>query len=222
MSDEFENRLLSHLIDGAPLSADEQLALENSPEAKATRAELRSLFDDLAVARRSQPSAAATARYADFFTQIKTTPNPALISSLVETARTAASDLFDSLQATLAWDSRQQIAMQGARSAAGQSYRLLYSTAAADIEMLVEPEGNLRHITGEVLPLDDVQGRHPSSPISPLLLHLLQPQSGVAFADATSDAEGAFRLAPIAPGHYKLLVTPRQGAVLEVPSLEIT
>ena len=225
MSQKFEERLFAHITDGLPLSAEDQAMLAKNQEAQATLAEIQSLLKELAVARLSRPSAAAITKYAHFFSEINRAAqrkeNHSLIDSVCDTlssATAAASELFEQIKANLVWDGRQQFALQGSRGAMSQSYRLLYSADGADIEMLIEAEGNLRHITGEVLSLDDA----PTHPTAPMLLHLLQPQSGIAFAETTSDAEGGFRLSPVKPGQYKLLITPSQGALLEVAPLEIT
>ena len=98
---------------------------------------LRQLAAELAVAQRSQPSPAALASYARLFDQ-------------VQQQGSRLSQLWQTIVAALAWDSRQQPALQGVRSGGATAYRLLYTTPQAEVELWVEADGRSRRLEGEI------------------------------------------------------------------------
>jgi len=165
-----------------------------------TLADLRVFAGELAVARRSQPSAAAMQRYASLFDAVQRQPNP-------------LQQMWRTLRATLAWDSRQQLALQGVRSGAAASYRLLYTAPSAEIELLVEPSQGGHQLDGEVA-AEDVAA-------TPALVQLVGGNGALLYETETTDT-GRFRLAAVAAGAYTLTVTFAAGDVLTVPALEIT
>lgn len=163
-------------------------------------ASLRNLAAELDIARRSQPSAAALARYQQLFTP---TPQPSYLDRLITW-----------VQAQLVWDGRRQFAVQGARGGARPSYRLIYASTTSDVELLITPYPTTFGIEGEFL----VAG----NTLSTRALIQLEPQGE---SDITHEVEttngGRFRLDHVAPGRYTLWITPEQGSALQIQGLEL-
>lgn len=194
-------QLEQHIWDGVQLAAGASSHLAICPRCQQELARLRNLAAELVIARRSQPSAAALARYQQLFTSM--TPQPSYLDRLVTW-----------VQAQLVWDGRRQLAVQGARSAARPSYRLIYASTTSDVELLVTPYPTTFGIEGEFL----VAG----NTLSTRALIQLEPQSQ---SDITHETEttngGRFRLDHVAPGRYTLWITPEQGSALEIRGLEL-
>ena len=165
------------------------------------------LVQELEIARRSRPSTQAIDTYHSFFEHVER--KSPLISS-------ALSEIIQGLRGQLMMDSRQQTALQGIRNAAATSYRLLYSTDRADIELLVEPDVRMRRIEGEVLALDA------DDPITPALVQLLRQGDDETIHETTCNEDERFHFADVLPGHYQLTIMPAIGASLEITQLEIT
>jgi hypothetical protein len=161
---------------------------------------LRPLVQELDLARRSAPSPAAMARYAQLFAQ-------------VQTRGTLAGRLLETVRAALRWDSRQQPILQGVRSGAAVAYRQLYATASAELEIHVEPQQHLFRLQGELMAVDEAQQ------LAPALVQLAGEAARLHVTE--SDADGRFAFAGLARGRYRLTVTPAQGDGLEIDALEI-
>ncbi len=165
---------------------------------------LQQLRNELLLAHHSQPTAAALERYGQLFNQVQQPP-----STLTR--------VIQKIRATLAWDSRQQPALQGLRSAAVTQYRQLYTTERAEIELLVIARTpQRRELEGDIITLAGQE------PVTPALLQLQTLDAASTTYEALSDAQGRFHLADVPPGNYQLLITPIQGALLELANLELT
>jgi hypothetical protein len=94
---------------------------------------------DLVIVQASQPTPAALARYNRLFNHV--------------TRRASVPGaLWQTLVAALRWDSRQQPALQGVRTAGGTAgYRLLYASEGAEIDLMIEPDHNRFRLQGEFL-----------------------------------------------------------------------
>ncbi|MBV7337282.1 hypothetical protein KFU94_55440 [Chloroflexi bacterium TSY] len=232
MSELTIDRLFEYVFDDVALTADEQSLLARDHALRGELAQIRGLASELAIARASLPRTEIIERYTDLFQHVthsvKETEPPVHESiDLVGRVRRGMSNLLSSLQAQLTLDSRQGLALAGVRSTAASSYRLLYTTPEADIELLVDTSGNGRRLTGELLPLQEN-----AISILPALLHLSSiDDSDNASSDSlndtlvtqtTTDANGRFRLTGIKPGNYSLVLTPPEGDLIEIEPLEIT
>lgn len=194
-------QLEQHVWDGAQLSAEAATHLTLCPRCRQELTTLRNLAGELAIARHSQPSPAALARYQQLFTP--TTPQPSHLARMMAW-----------VQAQLVWDGRRTPVLQGVRSASRPSYRLIYATTTSDVELLVTPYPTTFGIEGEFL----VAGAARSA----RALVQLQPESEADISHETeATAGGRFRLDHVAPGLYTLWITPEQGTALEIRGLEL-
>ena len=195
-----EDELYTMVFDGVALSINAAQHLAGCPVCQQSLAALEVLAGELVIAQRSAPSAAALQRYASLFDAVQR--EPSLLQQVWQTVRAA-----------LAWDSRQPPARQGVRSSATASYRLLYTAAETDIELLVEPGQRGHRIEGDVVLGDGAT--------VPALVQLVAADGG-AQHETETDAYGRFQLGDVAPGAYNLLLTLTTGQSLEVTELEIT
>jgi hypothetical protein len=198
-----EEEFYQWVFDKLMLSTASRDHLEECAACKAKLADVQRLAQELQVARASEPSAAALARYQQLYDQVEQAPS-------------VAQRLATYLTATLQWDGRRQPAWQGLRSTAALHYRLLYMTARAEVELLVEPQAGRFRVIGEVLPLED------EDDLFPALLELQDPDSGRTVAETESNEEGHFRLSAVPAGHYTLLIIPPTGTSLLLEGLEIS
>ena len=228
-----DTRLDALIFDALPLAADETAHMQGCALCRSRIDAYALLQQELAIARRSQPSDAQLARYSHIF-------GPAAGPSLSQ----RLGSFFDSLRLSLVLDSRQSAL--GLRRAAGFGHRLLYSSDEVDVELLVEPEGESWHIDGDVLPFA------PETIAAPYLVELqsdtathtpgdtdgaentdsadsthVHPRSSAAIFASTSrhsvqsEASGRFRLTDVSSGRYHLALTPAHGPVIEISGLEI-
>lgn len=197
-----DDLLTDHVFDSVPLSDANAVHLEHCAACRARLAEFSLLTQEMELARRSQPSPAALARYAALFSHVQQRPSRLHIA-------------LQWLQARLIVDTRSDLALQGVRSAAATSYRLLYDTPAAEIDLLVEGSGVTRRLHGEVVSTED------SSATLPALIQLIASQTQQTIESETGD-QGRFTLTNIAPGRYSLLVTPASGDAWRIDDLEIS
>ena len=203
-----EAQLYTLVFDSAVLADEEQHHLRNCATCQQALQAIQLLASELAVAQRSAPSPAAQQRYASLFAQVQRQP------SLLQ-------QLWQGVRATLAWDSRQQPAFQGVRSAGATAYRLLYTTPQADIELMVEAGQRLRRVEGEVVAASDVTGDTASAAsATPALVQLVA--AGALQHEVETDDIGRFHLRDVAPGAYDLLFTLASGDLLAVSDLEIS
>jgi hypothetical protein len=140
------------------------------------------------------------ARYASLYDEVQKKPS-------------ALSAFMQTLRAALSWDSRQQLALQGVRSGAVAAYRQLYTSSSAEIELMIEPAQQRYAIHGEIMGTDDAN-------LGSALIQLLDRGDTLVHEVEANDA-GQFRMASVGAGAYRLLITPVDGPVIEVESLEI-
>ena len=153
---------------------------------------LRQLADDLTIARRSQPSEAALDRYTALFDQ-------------GQHGTSALNAIAGWVRAILRWDSRQVPALAGVRSAGTRSYRIIYSTPAADVELWVVPQASFCSLEGDCILGNTKRGE--SGPL--VQLYSLEDDSIVLETEATGD--GRFRFARVPAGNYDLWITDAVG-----------
>ena len=173
--------------------------LRTCPHCRAAVAEMRLLLDDLRLYAAATPSPEARARYHALAADIDTGP------SLVARVQQA-------MAALLAWDSRTQAG--AVRQGAAVDYRLLYTTAHADIELMVSATGATRRIEGEFIPRDP-------GAVSTAMIELYAGRTSVPKI-ATTRADGRFRLDAITPGAYRVMVVPTIGQLQVIEQLEIS
>lgn len=194
-------QLNSLVFDGVALADDGRLHLQGCVTCQQALQAIQFMASELTVARRSVLSPAAQQRYASLFAHVQRQP------SLLQ-------QLWQAVRATLTWDSRQQPVFQGVRGAA-MTYRLLYETPQAAIELMVEAGQELRHLEGEVA-LEAGE-----TAVTPLLVQLVAPDGALPHVTMTDDF-GRFYLDDVTPGAYHLLLTLADGTLLVVQDLEIS
>jgi hypothetical protein len=172
------------------------------------------LATELKLAQRSSPSPVAMARYQQLFPHVQQSASQASLGEWLQR-----------LVGKLTWDSRQQLAPQGARSANSSNYRLLYVAPKAELELMVSPQAHNRRVDGDIITLSG------QAPLTPALIQL-QPTLELSTTtstglkaellyEAASDDNGRFHLDAVPTGRYTLLITPLQGVHLTF-DLEIT
>jgi hypothetical protein len=200
-----EDRLYEHLYDRRMLTEAEMEHLSLCESCSQQMATVERLATAMAVKRRSKPSQSQLDRYVQLYEHARrrSTERPGWIQLL---------------QMALALDSRQRPALSGVRSGGARNYRLLYSADAADVELFVEPAGDIRRVAGEVLPLDEDQL------LTPVLVELISAgrQEADSLWTAESSQQGRFQLDGITLGHYDLVITPYSGPFLQIKGIEIT
>lgn len=216
-----------HVFDRETFSVTDSNHLGDCARCQSALAAVRHLAQELAIARRSQPSPEQRTQYYQFFQQVQSRRPDGWTSRLIQQVRM-----------TLALDSRQRPAMQGVRSGAVQSYRLLYSADPADVELLVEPQAQGRRVEGDLLPLDVVRLAMPalielwmtdSTPFAMPAAVTSNASTSPAHTSGSmaqqaveSDSLGRFHLEDVAPGRYDLYITPAAGPLLQIQGVAIT
>lgn len=200
------------------LSAADRAHLDACPACGQRFAAMQLLDDELLVARLSEPSAAAKERYHSLFraTEVNATGPIAAVAAQI-------AGFADAVKASVMWNGRERLALQGVRSAAAASYRMLYSTKQAEIELMIEPVADNFKIEGELLPLDlPVDAEEEPFPV------LWEVYEGSAAAvDRTpifvgeSDRDGRFHIPPMPAGAYTIYMIPVEGDALLIESLEL-
>jgi hypothetical protein len=198
--------LFAVAFDSQPLESDAEQHLAVCDACRQDLKDLRALAQELSVMRASQPSAAALDRY--YAAQAHIQQQPSRLATV-----------WRSITAILAWDSRQQPALQGVRSGAGSAaYRLLYATEQAEVELLIEPEGRAFRTQGEIIANGELQAA--DTPLTPALIQWIDPKGDVRY-ETESDASGLFSLRNIAPGTYRLSIVSAASDIIEIEALEI-
>jgi len=158
---------------------------------------LDKLKEELYVARQSQLNNETRKRYYGFFEQVQT-----------------RSIIAEWIEALLMLDSRQQLP-QGIRSGnVVTSYRLHYAAEQAEIELLVEPQGQRRRIEGEVFSIDGEE-------LGAALVQIQSLDSYEIVHETTSNENGRFRLENVNSDNCTMVVTPEAGPTIEI-ALELT
>lgn len=217
-----EERILQLFLDARGLQPEEADHLEVCLVCQEKQARYAALLQDLAIARKSQPTPQALARYYQLFHEI---PRQTL-AHRVEQA-------LQRLVLALGFDSRLQPGLGVRRAIENLGYRLLYTSEQADIELYVESTGDTRRIEGEIL-IDKESGLE-----GPFWVELRAAREGEAEADRHQNArattplavtvsrpDGYFRIQNVLPGRYRLALIPTEGDTMlswiEVENLEIT
>lgn len=190
------------VFDGSTPSAAESSHLATCSTCQGQLAAIQQLAGALQVAKASEPSPAALARYAQLYTQIQQAP------SLTQRLR-------ELIVAQLQWDGRRQPAWQGVRNTQVASYRLLYATAEAEIELLVAPREGRFQIEGEVVPLAD------GARLLPARCELHESSNAELIDTAACAADGRFHLAQVPSGQYRLAFVPDSGPTIVIDQLEL-
>lgn len=194
--------LYAAVFDQTPLAAADEQHLALCAPCRRAHADLLDMAGDLSLARGAAVSPAAVERYAALFSEIQQSPGP-------------LASLWRTFTAHLAWDSRRQPSLQGLRSAAAPaSYRLLYSGDEADIELLVEGDGRLLRVQGELM-------TRAGGAQEPALIQWFAPDGALLY-ETEAGRGGQFGLRGVHPGRYRLSIVPASGDSIEIESLEIS
>ena len=190
------------VFDGSTPSTAERNHLEQCTACQTQLAGLYELAGALQIAKASTPSPAALARYAQLSPQIQQAPS-------------FAQRLTEFIRAQLQWDGRQQPAWQGIRNTQVASYRLLYATDQAEIELLVAPREGRFQIEGEVIP------RTEPTTLLPARCELHDSTRAELIDTTDCQADGRFHLAYVPTGQYRLAFVPANGPTLVIDDLEL-
>lgn len=196
---------------GQALSTAEQAHLDVCLACQARHEKLLLLRTELDIARRSAPSPEALARYAKLYDEVAR-----------RSLKDRIAEALDRVRLSLSLDSRQTAEAMGLRHGFGLGRRLLFSAAEVDVELLVEQSGSRWALRGDILP---VHADHISGPYLVQLLQqsaLEQDPHAVSEYLTESEAAGRFRLEDVRPGRYALLVTPADGPLIEIPTLDLS
>jgi hypothetical protein len=117
--------------------------------------------------------------------------------------------LWQRVVATLAFDSRVQPALAGARDTGGASFQLLFEAEGADIDLLCERGQRGWHITGQAL-----------STNPPELGWKVLATSEAGRIETDTDPLGEFRLHDLAPGVYELALRDVNHEIV-LPNIEL-
>lgn len=195
-------QLIAHAIDGRPFPSDARQHLAICDGCRSRDTALAHLAAELSVAQRSAVSLGQQRRYYALFDQIEQTPG------------LSPAKLWQRLVASLVWDGRQQPGLAGVRGGAA-SFRLLYATAVAEVELLVESGAAGQRLEGEILDLAD------GDLSLPALVQLLD-KAGVAQFETTTDDRGRFRLDAVPVQSHDLLITPARGPQIVLNRLDLS
>jgi hypothetical protein len=190
------------VFDGSSASAAEGEHLEICPVCRTNYAAVQRLGQEVRIAQASTPSAAAIARYQQLYAQV--TQAPSLVQRVTEL-----------ITAHLQWDGRQQPTWQGVRNPQVTSYRLLYTTEQAEIELLIVPRAGSFQIEGEVMPLTEVTA------VLPAWCEVTNAADGETLYAAESQPNGRFHLGDMPGGRYHLSFTTPTGPTLVINDLEL-
>jgi hypothetical protein len=200
-----ELKLVSIAFDRVDPSATEAAHLTICPDCQALLTTYTTLDRELLVAKLSQVLAATQERYYTLFE-----PNRVNATGIVN----RLAQFADAVKASIMWNGHARLAADGVRSASTTSYRMLYGTELAEIELMIEPVGKQFKIEGELLPL---QG---PDTVLPVWLEVHQGIGNILFS-GESDHEGRFHIPAMDAGAYVLYLVPPQGAPMLIDALEL-
>lgn len=190
------------VFDGSVPSAAERNHLDNCTACQGQLTAVQKLASELHIARASEPAAAALARYSQFYAQVQQAPS-------------LSQRLTEFIIAQLQWDGRRQPAWQGVRNTQVASYRLLYATTEAEIELLVAPHEGHFQIEGEVVPLSE------PTTFLPARCALQDSTSTEIIGTAACQPNGRFHLEHVPTGQYRLSFVPAMGPTIVIDKLEL-
>lgn len=197
-----EENLYAWVFDGSLATAAERSHIAQCPTCQQQLVAIQQLARELAIRKASEPSPTALARYSQLYTQIQPAP------SLME--RMAAL-----LTAHLAWDGRQQPAWQGLRNSQVASYRLLYATDQAEIELLIARREGQFQLEGEV-----IMGEAATASL-PIRCELQERVRAETSHTTACEPSGRFHLRAVPPGRYRLFLIPDAGATILIDDLDL-
>ena len=148
---------------------------------------------------------------------LRSAGNVVVPSSLLERSRALFRERFPAPQRTtwlprLVFDSRQQMAMAGARGAGSASFQLIYRTDAFDIELWQDPlENDQWYIIGQIL------SQQSDAEIVPVSVAL---QSATNFKLTLTPETSEFHLPMVPAGIYQMTLGLSEGD-LEISDLRI-
>lgn len=199
-----EEQLYEYVFEQHSLSESETAHLGVCTACQQQERSLQLLRQTLLVARRSHVSTVQQERYYQLLSHVQQRPS-------------RWERWFEQVQMALMLDSRQRMGLQGLRNSLARSYRLLYSANAADVELLVELQGQVRHIEGEIMVMDGAQLQ------VPVLVELLAADRERELnLSAESTLDGRFQLPGVTLGYYDLVITPTEGPFLQIKGIDIT
>ncbi|MCC6458151.1 MAG: carboxypeptidase regulatory-like domain-containing protein [Caldilineaceae bacterium] len=205
-----EERMMGNIWDGVALTPAEVDHLRLCAACQSHFAALAQLRDDFEVARRSQVAHAVEERYFEVFTQARQ----------AGAGRRSLGDLLGNLAEWVAalplWDSRDQMLTAGVRNGNRSSYRILYGTDTAEIELMIEPQNGLLRLVGELM-TETTDGKSGLA-----LVELMAAESSTVALETQSDGNGRFQLEHVPPGRYALVITPRYSQAMVIKPLELT
>jgi hypothetical protein len=195
-----DDQLYAAVLDQTLLDPDAAAHLATCAECRRQIVALHQLQADLAFAQRSQPSPAALGRYAALFDRVTQQPSD-------------WSGWLQRLVGHLTWDSRQQPALQGVRTAARSDYRLLYAAGVLELELLISGQEPRFTVEGELLA--------PQAALLPALVQLQGMTTPDALYEQTTADTGRFRLDGVTGGRYRLWIALADGTVVEFADLDL-
>lgn len=206
--------LTAALLDKGEIDAEMQnhLTLCQECASLVPRAEL--LARELTIARLSVPSAHALAAYRAL------DPNQAGKNPLASIKQG-----LGTIRLFLQSDSRREQAALGLRGSGTPGYRLLYSADEMDVDLFLAPQVGTWSVDGEVMDLEGDEDAY--------LVQLVPAESRPDILSGAgedvpseymtqSDEEGRFRFDAVSSGEYDLILTPAEGPLFQISSLELS
>lgn len=197
-----DEQLVSMIFDSATLPPTAMAHLDGCAACQAQADGLRRMAAEMAIARQSIVAPGAMARYFALFEQVE------------RTGHSLGSRLGAWLAAVLTWDSRSTALAARVRSGGTAAYRLLYAAGDVEVELMVEPGNGARRVEGEVI------GPQTASGVA--LIELAHVAAAEPVTVVESEPSGRFRLERVLPGAYRMTITPGQGPVVEIDTLDIS
>jgi len=206
-----QEQIFTHVLDSADLPPEERVHLETCSECQNEVQAITSLVSELRIVRASQPSADTLAAYQTIFKEHGPSRRGALTRA------------WNWVSAALVSDSRMQPLPASSRSVRSGSYRLLYDSPQADIELFVEGDGSSRWLQGDVILSEpDANDEEDANAAGDMLVQLQDLDTLDILFETKTDDEGRFRFDIVPMGDYRLLVTGLPEEFLEISELKIT
>lgn len=207
-----EERIIESIWDGVALSTTERGHVSLCPQCRQQVEFYVRLHEEFAVARLSQLTPEVESKLMAVLDQSKQVDQNGQESPL----HRLAGAMLEWVEALPLWDSRQQASAVAVRNSNQQSYRLLFGADSTEVELMVEPQGGLLRIVGEVMmpEAQEVNGL--------ALIELMAPSDTKRAIETESDAHGRFALEHVPPGRYVMTITPRYSPVVVIEPLELT
>lgn len=209
-----QEQLYQSVLDQQALSPDQRAHLKSCTECQSEVQAIAALVQELRLARSSTPSRQVVERYAEIFRE----HGPK--------QRNRLEKAWNWVTATLIADSRAHPLPTATRSVRADSYRLLYDSPQADVELYIERTGQSRRLQGDVMLLstdDESVEDVGAKPVQGELLVQLQNENTLeVLFETVTNAEGRFQIEGVPPGQYRILVTGESDDLLEINELSLT